>query len=442
MKRMKYFFFLGLSVWMLGEILTRLFVPMSPFESHRDRASDHPYIRTDWVPNFHIRYDIEGIGGQKGGMDFDINAFGFRAKSMRTAQKPPHTLRLFFLGESTTECIYMSEEKTFPFLVEKKLAQTFPGQNFEAVNQGISGYQTADSLAVLVYKVLYYQPDVIFLMHAVNDLRYGTLPIYNPVHRTGFRKNLYAPDYQESFRETLSRLLKHSYFLTLLKWRILNRFFPPHAEKFRNKMEEYNEFRRLRKTKPFNDPAESRSLDEFVKNMEDILRIAKGRHIRLILMTEPSLYQENMSKEMDDHLWMGLVRQSLNINLSNGFLRREMNRFNDAVRQLSRTHDVELIDLEKQIPKTLDYFYDDVHYTPEGSAKVAEVIASFLIQTPGKLFNANAAIPQAENALRSETGQGTAAVAVKTYSCPMHQKIRQSGPGECPKCGMELMEMQ
>jgi Cu+-exporting ATPase len=24
------------------------------------------------------------------------------------------------------------------------------------------------------------------------------------------------------------------------------------------------------------------------------------------------------------------------------------------------------------------------------------------------------------------------------YACPMHPEVRQSGPGTCPKCGMEL----
>ena len=25
------------------------------------------------------------------------------------------------------------------------------------------------------------------------------------------------------------------------------------------------------------------------------------------------------------------------------------------------------------------------------------------------------------------------------YACPMHRDVRQSGPGKCPKCGMDLL---
>ena len=27
----------------------------------------------------------------------------------------------------------------------------------------------------------------------------------------------------------------------------------------------------------------------------------------------------------------------------------------------------------------------------------------------------------------------------RTHVCPMHSKVRQAGPGKCPKCGMDLL---
>jgi hypothetical protein len=39
---------------------------------------------------------------------------------------------------------------------------------------------------------------------------------------------------------------------------------------------------------------------------------------------------------------------------------------------------------------------------------------------------------------------GTAKVAsssdtTKEYTCPMHPEVRKTGPGQCPKCGMNLV---
>ena len=337
----------------LGELLTRIFFPLDPYARSLDQSKDHPHIRTDWVPGFRKTYVIEGVAGQKGNMELRINEFGFRPASMNSAKKSAGTYRIFFLGGSTTEEIYLPEEKTFPFLVEKKLSQTSLRPRFECINNGLSGYLAADVLALLTYKVMYYEPDLVFVMLGVNDLRYGTVPSYDPIHRPNYRKELYTPGYEESAGVLLGKLLKRSHFLTLIKWRLVNRIFPPDAEKYKSKLEEYDTWRKERLTVPFTNVSESKSLDDFVKYLKEIIFIAQGHGLRLILMTEPSIYQKDLSPEINEKLWMGWLGAAshLKINLSNEFLLREMNRFNDAARKLSREYSVELIDLEKEIPK-------------------------------------------------------------------------------------------
>ncbi|MBT2557960.1 hypothetical protein J7E24_09205 [Hymenobacter sp. ISL-91] len=33
-------------------------------------------------------------------------------------------------------------------------------------------------------------------------------------------------------------------------------------------------------------------------------------------------------------------------------------------------------------------------------------------------------------------------MAAVTYTCPMHPEIRESGPGQCPKCKMDLVKLE
>jgi Cu(I)/Ag(I) efflux system membrane fusion protein len=40
---------------------------------------------------------------------------------------------------------------------------------------------------------------------------------------------------------------------------------------------------------------------------------------------------------------------------------------------------------------------------------------------------------------KSETPGNNAATATK-YTCPMHPEVVQDQPGNCPKCGMKLVE--
>lgn len=379
--------FFSLIVWALGEILTRIFIPIDPRKRTLDRTEEHPYIRTDWVPGFERTYIIEGIAGQTGTMEFKINPFGFRSASMKTKEKPSGTYRLFFLGGSTTESLYLPEEKTFPFLVERKLTEGFPGLRFESINGGISGYLAADTLALFIYKVTYYEPDIVIVMLSVNDLLAGSFPDYDPIRRTNYRKTVYGSESDENPWRAMARLFKRSHFLTLIKWRLVNRIFPPDAEKYKTSLEQYEVHRRGRRSHPFTPLNESKGMDDFVKHMKEIISIAQGHGVRLILMTEPSVYQENLPPEMDEKLWMGWLGaiRSYQINLSNEFLTREMRRFNDAVRELARTHGIELIDLEREIPKDLQHFYDDVHLTPFGAEKAARAITSYLLAHPEKL---------------------------------------------------------
>jgi len=391
MKRFSQFFLFILIVLALGEVLTRLFIPIDPKKRTLDRSEDHPYLRTDWVPGFQRSYIIEGVAGQTGTMDFKINEFGFRGASMKMAKKPPGTYRIFFLGGSTTEELYLPEEKTFPHLVERKLSNAFPDRTFECINGGISGYLAADVLAFLIYKVMYYEPDLVVVMLGINDLRYGTVPSYDPVHRPNYRKILYSPGYDEGTGALLAKLLKRSHFLTLIKWRLVNRLFPPDAEKYKTKIEEFDAWRSERRSVPYTPIAESKGLEDFLKYLKEIIFVARGHDVRLVFMTEPSVYQENLPEEIDEKLWMGWLgaASSLRINLSPDFLFREMNRFNNAVRKLSQEYQVELIDLERQISKDLEHFFDDTHFTPRGAERAGEVISDYLRLNPERLAIGN-----------------------------------------------------
>src|SRR6185436_2389146 len=71
---------------------------------------------------------------------------GFRSPPVRVP-KPPRTLRLAFLGASTTFCSQVaSNEKTWPRLVQLALQEQLPDVTVEHVNAGVTSYTLADSV--------------------------------------------------------------------------------------------------------------------------------------------------------------------------------------------------------------------------------------------------------------------------------------------------------
>lgn len=78
-------------------------------------------------------------------------------------------LKIVFLGGSTTECLYMDETKRFPYLVGRQLEKALYKKT-NAYNGGVSANESMHSLNILMNKVLPLKPDVVVLMHNINDL--------------------------------------------------------------------------------------------------------------------------------------------------------------------------------------------------------------------------------------------------------------------------------
>ena len=78
-------------------------------------------------------------------------------------------LTLVFLGGSTTEDIYDDENNRFPYLVGHLLEER-TGLRVNSFNAAKSGNDSLHSLDVLLNKVVPLKPDLVAMMHNINDL--------------------------------------------------------------------------------------------------------------------------------------------------------------------------------------------------------------------------------------------------------------------------------
>lgn len=103
-----------------------------------------------------------------------INSHGFRGPEIEMP-KPDGRLRLAFLGGSTTFCAEASSvEATWPALVAAELAAAHPEVSVDWINAGAAGYNTEQSLINLQLRVAPFEPDVLFVYHATNDLTHDS----------------------------------------------------------------------------------------------------------------------------------------------------------------------------------------------------------------------------------------------------------------------------
>ena len=96
----------------------------------------------------------------------DIEPNGFIAPS---AVHEVPDIKIVFLGGSTTECLYMDADKRFPYLVGRLLEDKL-GLKVNSYNGGVSANESMHSINILLNKVLPMKPDMVVMMHNINDL--------------------------------------------------------------------------------------------------------------------------------------------------------------------------------------------------------------------------------------------------------------------------------
>jgi GDSL-like lipase/acylhydrolase family protein len=103
-------------------------------------------------------------------INIKINSLGFRGDEI-SREKPGNTVRLVCLGASTTFCAEVSSNRaTWPFRLQKRLEQAYPGVHFEVVNAAVAGYVAADNLKNLQHRVLPLTPDLVIYYEANNEI--------------------------------------------------------------------------------------------------------------------------------------------------------------------------------------------------------------------------------------------------------------------------------
>lgn len=122
-------------------------------------------IRPDWVN------DGEGLRGRRGrraGRQFLLP--GFRPAEL-ARQKPPGTLRIVALGESTTYGLFVGADAAFVAVLGRELAAR-SGRPAEALNLGCPGF-ASDRVAALLPTALALEPDLVVIYVGQNEMLGG-----------------------------------------------------------------------------------------------------------------------------------------------------------------------------------------------------------------------------------------------------------------------------
>jgi hypothetical protein len=269
-------------------------------------------------------------------------------------------LVLAFLGGSTTECRVVPEENRFPYLVGRLLEKDLRVK-VNSYNAARSGNNSLHSLNILLHKLMPLQPDIVVMMHNINDL---VALLYE---RTYWNNNA-SRRVLVVVKPTLEGQVR-GFFQVLRERTIphLYRAIVEFSQRVRGKEEE-DEFRQVRGRKVKID--RPYLLQEFRSNLQMFIDMCRDRQITPVLMTQPN----RLSGNLDPQTWKEVkVMEAMGIKFAE--FEKLHGLFNQAIRDVGAANKVLVIDLARDIPSEPQYVYDPVHLTEKASKLAARVIS-------------------------------------------------------------------
>ncbi|WP_298508436.1 GDSL-type esterase/lipase family protein [uncultured Kordia sp.] len=300
--------------------------------------------------------------------DSEVSFDELGARSISNYEDAEHKMMVF--GGSTAACFALTQEKTWPALIEKKL-----GNEYWIGNFGRPGNNSTHH--VLQFKHMLEKPELkdtktVLVMQGVNDLvaylissdRYLNLP---ELKLKKFAFQHIPDDYLPWYRQlTLYKLAARA------KKNI--KFYFNHKDHLTKTV---LDIRALRKQSKILDelPDLTPGLTRYEENVKAMIQLAKEKNVRLIFVTQATMWKPNLEPQYEE-LMLTSGFENNEAFYSTTALYGGMEMFNQRLKTICAQNNIPCIDL--QLPKTTESFYDDFHFNESGAELTAEQITKEL----------------------------------------------------------------
>ncbi len=363
-------FFLAVVILCMAFVTEKLLALRTPGKNYRPGVMR--YVKFREVPPLYSELLLPTPGNVKMSDGLVVKPYLFRADEdgfimpSKVHEQPDVTI--VFLGGSTTECMYVEEKSRFPYragrLLEEKLHL-----KVNSYNGAKAGNDSLHSINILMNKVIPLKPDIVVMMHNINDL---SVLLYDNTYysKQSYRAPLLV---KPPTMKTVSKDLEEAFHI------VRDLTFPNLAREFRKlsiwlggsgRIDEFAYVRGKKITinKPF-------LLKEFKMNQQTFINICRARQITPVLMTMANRLKDQPDKFILDTSMRDIEKAQ---GLTYQEYKEIFDLFNQAIREVGAQNQVLVIDLAKEIPQENEYICDLVHFNDNGSRLAASVISKNL----------------------------------------------------------------
>ncbi|HRE50662.1 MAG TPA: SGNH/GDSL hydrolase family protein [Flavitalea sp.] len=288
------------------------------------------------------------------------NALGFRGPEM-----PPNAqdyLSIITVGGSTTECRFLNDDHTWPFLTGEQLKKKF--RNIWLNNAGLDGHSSFGHQAMLYDYLAQLKPKVIVFLMGINDVESDQPSFHDKLNTRGAYPDL--KHYLYNHLETVNLAVNLA-----RGWRAQRFNNTTQALKLPEKgaelfLTEAQMQHRLSGQETF--------LDQYGKRIEQLIDTCRYRHIQPVFITQPSLYGSGT----DSLTGANLARSKIDEGMNGELFWRLLELYNERLKETCERAGAPVIDLAAKMPKNSLYYYDASHFTNEGAEQVAGIVSEEL----------------------------------------------------------------
>ena len=294
------------------------------------------------------------------------NSLGFRGKDP-PADFTEH-LTVITVGGSTTECFYLSDDRTWPARLEVMLAENIPRVWIN--NAGLDGHSTHGHLHLLDQYITSLRPQIVLFLIGLNDIgNQGPLAFDKQLERTSEQgRNIVEKSYFFVLQNSavLSLLDNFRRYRKAARAGLVHRNVSHHQlilDASNTPEMSDDEWSQLR------DQHRTEYLPRYEQRVRQLVETCRSHNITAVLVTQPALY----GPALDDVTQVDLGR--VNVNGMSGHTRwKLLELYNDVTRKVASEQELLLIDLAVKMPKSSRYYYDYHHFTNDGADVVADLI--------------------------------------------------------------------
>jgi GDSL-like lipase/acylhydrolase family protein len=288
------------------------------------------------------------------------NSLGFRGP------EPPRDLsrRLSVLtvGGSTTECLFLSDGKTWTDVLARRVAAV----NSEAWvnNAGLDGQSTYGHLILLRDYIVDLHPKYVLFLIGTNDVERGSATTFDAALTPGQRGTAGA---------VVAFVAQHSDVAQVIQ--NLARSARAHRAGFGHSELDLATVRQVH----FDESSIERVLAEhrerylegYRERVTALVDYCRDHDIEPVLITQPALLGDTRDRAT------GIDLAEVQVNgRGNGRLEwRLLELYNGVTRAVGAARHVLIIDLARELPKDSRLFYDFLHFTNEGAEQVGDIVA-------------------------------------------------------------------